>query len=182
MLRSVDGRRRVYRRKGERHIDACVQRRDAFGGGSVMVWAGITSTHKTDLVFINGGLTRVRYRDEILRRHVVPFIRTHGGILQHDNARPHVARVCTDFLQRRNVNVIPWPALSADMSPIEHLWDMLGRRLRQRRQQPQTLNELRQALNTEWRRIPQYSVRRLISSMRRRCETLVQANGGYTRY
>ena len=40
-----------------------------------------------------------------------------------------------------NIIVLPWPALSADMSPIEHLWDMSGRREHQRRQQPRTLND-----------------------------------------
>ena len=32
-----DGRRRVYQRRGERIADACVDERDTFGGGSVMV-------------------------------------------------------------------------------------------------------------------------------------------------
>ena len=115
-----------------------------------MIWAGITATHKTDLVFVDGRFTGARCRDEILNRHVVPFIRRHGGILQHDDVRPHVARMCTDFLQTQNIKFLPWPALSADMSPIEQLRDMLGRRVRQRRQQPRTLNELRQALAFEW--------------------------------
>ena len=119
-----------------------------------MIWAEINPRHKTDLVFINGRLTGVRYRDEIHTRHVVPFIRRHGGVFQQDNARPHVARVCIDFLQRQNIDVLPWPALSADMSSIEHLWDMLGRCVRQRRQQPATLNELRNALVFEWQRLP----------------------------
>ena len=86
MLRAVDGRRRVYRRTGERYLDACIERRDAFGGRSVMIWAGIIATHKTDLVFVDGRFTGARYRDEILNRYVVPFIQRHGGILQHDNA------------------------------------------------------------------------------------------------
>ena len=33
----ADGRRRVYRRRGERFADACVVERDWFWGGSVMV-------------------------------------------------------------------------------------------------------------------------------------------------
>ena len=40
-LYRADGRRRVYRRRGERFADACVVERDRFGGGSVMVWGGI---------------------------------------------------------------------------------------------------------------------------------------------
>ncbi len=34
-------------------------------------------------------------RDEILRPIVVPFIHNHHLMLQHDNGRPHVARICT---------------------------------------------------------------------------------------
>ena len=36
----------MYRRRGERYLDACVERRDTYGGGSIMIWAGITATHK----------------------------------------------------------------------------------------------------------------------------------------
>ena len=44
-----------------------------------------------------------------------------GVTLMQDNARPHVARV-TQFLQQNNVNVMPWPAVSPDLNPIEHKW------------------------------------------------------------
>jgi hypothetical protein len=37
------------------------------------------------------------------------------------NARCHVARVCQDFLNQNHIRVLPWPALSPDLSPIEHL-------------------------------------------------------------
>ena len=182
LLRRVDGRRRFYRRRGERFLDECVERQDAFGGGSLMVWAGISYHHKTYLIFVDGNLNAQRYRDEILRPRVRPFIRRHGGRFYQDNARPHVARICRDYLAQENIEVIPWPALSSDMAPIEHLWDCLDRRVCQRRHQPQTLNELRNALNQEWRRIPQATVRRLINSMNRRCTSLIAARGGYTRY
>ena len=52
------------------------------------------------------------------------------AILTHDNARPHVARICRQFRNRNNVNVLPWPAVSPCMNPIEHIWDYLGRNLR----------------------------------------------------
>jgi hypothetical protein len=50
-----DGRRRVYRRRGERFGDACVLERDRFG--VARLWSGIV---------IAGNLTGVRYRDEII--------------------------------------------------------------------------------------------------------------------
>ena len=96
-----------------------------------MVWGGITGN--------------ARYRDEILQAHVVPFVRQHAVTLRHDNAKPHVARVVTDFLTQQNVNVLPWPAVSPDLSPIEHAWDEMERRLRQLPNQPVTLAELSRA-------------------------------------
>jgi hypothetical protein len=68
------------------------------------------------------------------------------------------------------------------MNPIEHLWDELGRRIRNRQNAPITLLELENALLEEWRQIPQENIRRLIRSMPRRCAALIQARGGPTKY
>jgi transposase len=45
--------------------------------------------------------------------------------------------------------------VTPDLSPIEHLWDELGRRVRQRQNPPETLKELRVALVHEWNNITQ---------------------------
>ena len=78
LLYRADGRRRVYRRDGERFRDNCVDGVDRFGGGGLMVWAGIVYGHRTPMVFIDGHLTAQRYVDLILRPIVVPFIRQHN--------------------------------------------------------------------------------------------------------
>ena len=90
-----------------------------------MVWAGISYGQRKQLHFINGNLNAQRYRDEILRPIVVPLICRHHLMFQHDNARPHVTRLCTQFLEAENDPVLPWPAYSPDMSPIEHVWNAL---------------------------------------------------------
>ncbi|KAJ8370550.1 hypothetical protein SKAU_G00105780 [Synaphobranchus kaupii] len=84
-----------------------------------MVWAGISDGHRTRLHFNDGNLNAARYRDETLRPIAVPFVRLHDVTLQQDNARPHVARVCAQLLEAEHVPVLPWPAYSPDMSPIE---------------------------------------------------------------
>ncbi len=68
--------------------------------------------------FIDGILNAQRYRDEILRPIVVPFIHDHHLMLQHDNAWPHVARICTQFLEAENIPGLAWPAYSPEMSPM----------------------------------------------------------------
>ncbi len=96
--------------------------------------------------FIDGILNAQRYHDEILRPIVVPFIHDHHLMLQHDNARPHVARICTQFLEAENIPVLAWPAYSPDMSHIEHVWDALDRPIRQRAPVPANIQQLRTAL------------------------------------
>ena len=135
-LYRADGRRRVYRRRGERFADACVVERDRFGGGSVMVWGGIAHGIKSQLIIVAGNMTAVRYRDEILRPVAVPLVQQRNLILQQDNARPHVARVCQDFLANNNIAPLAWPPYSPDLTPIEHMWDELDRRVRKRRNPP----------------------------------------------
>ena len=141
LLYRADGRQRVYRRNGERYRDNCLVERDRFGGGALMVWAGISYGHRTPLVFIDGPLTAQRYVDVILRPVVVPFVRQRNVTFQQDNARAHVARLSMAFLQQNNVNVMNWPPYSPDLSPIEHLWDVLDRRVRNRPQPPTTLQK-----------------------------------------
>ena len=71
-----DGCHCVYRYKNERYANACVEERDRFGGGaSVMMWDGISNRQRTPLVPIPGNLHAIKYRDDILVSHVIPFLR-----------------------------------------------------------------------------------------------------------
>ncbi len=51
--------------------------RVAHGASGVMVWAGICYGQRAQVHFIYGILKEQRYRDEILRPIVVPFIHDH---------------------------------------------------------------------------------------------------------
>ena len=182
----ADGRHRVYRRNGERYTDQCVMPRDRWGGGgSVHVWGGISKFHKTRLVVFDRNVNANTYIQNVLQPVVVPFMRQHfrgRGQFQQDNAPAHNARLTTNFLQRNNINVMNWPAKSPDMSPIENLWDELGRRVYQRRPPPATVLQLRRAIEDEWNNMPQRTVMTLFESMRRRCRACINANGSYTKY
>ncbi|KAK6183161.1 hypothetical protein SNE40_010691 [Patella caerulea] len=180
----VDGRQRVYRRRGERTAACCVREVVPYSGGSVMVLGGICGNQKTPLIVINGNLNAQRYRDEILRPVVLPYPQQQpvGVLFQHDKARPHTARIVQDFLAANNVNVLPWPACSPDLSPIEHLWDRLDRQVRARQHVPANRQELIQALQEEWNHLPPDPIRRLTSSVRRRIMACIAAQGGHMRY
>ena len=107
-LGHLDGGIRVFRRKGERFADNCLIERDQFGGGSVMVWGGIMGRRKTNLIFVQGNLNAQGYINQILQPEAVPFPQRHGpAVSMHDNARPHVAGICRQFLNRNKVNLLP---------------------------------------------------------------------------
>lgn len=181
--RSPDGRERVWRRRGERYSRCNFSSRIAFNGGSVMVWGGISLTARTELIFVDGGsLTAHRYITEILEEHVVPFVPFIGDnfLLMQDNARPHVARCVLQYLEEVAIQRMQWPALSPDLNPLEHLWDILGRKVR--RHSPETMQELRRILQEEWELIPQEDIVALIRSMPQRMEAVIRASGGNTRF
>ena len=148
-----------------------------------MVWGGITAHNRTELVIIDGNLNAARYHDEVLAPVVLPFMQRHGpGVnLQQDNARPHAARIVQQYLQQQQVDVLPWPANSPDLSPIEHVWDEMKRQLRRLPHATATLVELQRHLTRIWNNIPQEFHANLLASMRRRCTAVVDEDGGHTR-
>ncbi|GFV51238.1 transposable element Tcb2 transposase [Trichonephila clavipes] len=69
-------------------------------------------------------MTAHRYVHDILQPHKQ---RLQGANFPQDNARPHMTRVSGDCL--RTVITLPWLAKSPDLSPTEHIWDHLRRRV-----------------------------------------------------
>ncbi|KAJ4439760.1 hypothetical protein ANN_07888 [Periplaneta americana] len=61
------------------------------------------------------------------------------------------------------------------MSPIEHVWDMVGRQLVRHGPPAPTLDTLWSLIQTAWREIPQEHIQALSDSMPRRLEALITA-------
>lgn len=175
----------IWREQRTRNNPEFVRERSPYGGGGLMVWAGVSSGGRTDLYVIQGGtLNAVRYRDEILRPFVVPYAGAIGDsfLLMDDNARPHRAGLVDDMLEEEGIERMQWPACSPDLNPIEHVWDAFGRRIAGRPAPPTTVPELHIALLEEWPRIPQELIDTLIASMSHRCEAVLAVRGDHTPY
>ena len=106
-----------------------------------------------DLYVLDGNLTGQKYRDNVLALRIVPHFDNLAlrdrPLFMDDNARPHRARIVQHFLQKEAVQTIPWPAMSPDMNPIEHVWDFIGRKINQRNRRCQNIDELRTAILQE---------------------------------
>ena len=85
------------------------------------------------------------------------------------------------FLTEKNVKVLPWPALSPDMNPNEHIWDFLDRKVRGTGN-VHNLRDLEYALIQEWNGIPSVVIRLYVRSMRGSLAACINSRGGHTRY
>ena len=182
LLQRHDGKRRVYRWHGERYAAPCVDEAPPHGSGGVTVWGAISNTGRSQLVWVQDNLTAAQYIQDILQPHVLPLMGTPGAVFQQDNARLHTARITVAYFNNQNIRTLPWPSLSPDLSPIEHLWDELDRSLRVRNVPPATPDELFAVLQEDWETIPRQTIQHLIASMPRRCRAVIQTNGGHTQY
>ena len=146
----------------------------------------ISHDYKLDLVTIQCSLTGDQYIRDVLQPVVGPHfdnrpLATKPDYMD-DNARPHRSRVVTAYLQSEAVTSVPWPAMNPHLNLIEHIWDMLGRRMKAREPPVQLIRQLKVALHREWQQLSKQDNRRLTGVMRRRVDAVIQARGACTRY
>ncbi|GFX16167.1 transposable element Tcb1 transposase [Trichonephila clavipes] len=170
-LQSDSRRTLIWRATGTRYHQENTLERHRYGDAGWLIWGGIILGSRTDLHVQCVTMTGHIYRDVILEQHVRLFWDAIGAefLFMNDNARPHRANIVDECLRKEDITRMDWPAYSSDLNPIEHVWDMLGRRIAARQPPPTCLPEFRRALLDEWCNIPQDQIDNLILSMPRRC-------------
>ena len=181
-----DSRQYCRRRPGEEFLDRNVKKVVKHWGGSLMVWGCITPQEPGRLHRIEGRMNAVQYC-EILTESFLGILADQGlspddVIFQQDNDPKHTSRRAQEWFEENRVTVLPWPASSPDMNLIEHVWDMLDRKVRSRRRLPSNLDDLWRILQEEWNNLNIGAIQGLYDSMPRRVEALRAAKGSYTRY
>lgn len=176
-----DGVKRVWRRKGEAYKDKCVVPTVKHGGGSLMIWGCMSAKGVGRLAFIEGKMDSKLYC-QILEENMLPSLTSVGrrGVFQQDNDPKHTSRPTKAFLESKRVNTLPWPSMSPDLNPIEHLWEHLKRKIEGKN--PRNINELKEVIKCEWNAIPADTCRKLVESMPRRLSAVIDNNGGHTKY
>ncbi|GBM54029.1 hypothetical protein AVEN_215401-1 [Araneus ventricosus] len=141
----------------------------------------ISYVSRSTLVVIPSTVTANLYVSLVIQPVALSFKnRIQGGVFQQDIARPHTAVVTQHALQ--SVVRLPWPARSPDLSPIEHVWVIIGRQLQRHPQPALTVPVLNDQVQQAWNSIPQTDIRHLYDTMHARLHAYIQNSGGYTGY
>jgi hypothetical protein len=75
---------------------------------------------------------------------------------------------------------IKWPATSPDLNPIENLWNFFQNAVLEK--DPKTVAEFEVVLKNSWWAISPDYIRNLYTSMTRRCNAVITAEGRMTKY
>ena len=115
----------------------------------------------------------------IVADRVHPFMTTvypsSGGYFQQDNAPCQKAHIISIwFLEHDNdFTVLQWPPQSPDLSPIEHLWDVVEQEIRIIDVQSTNLHQLRDAVMSIWTKISEECFQHLVESVPRRIKSVL---------
>ncbi|GFX40453.1 transposable element Tcb1 transposase [Trichonephila clavipes] len=145
------------------------------------------------VVFSDGSRFNLRDHNGCIRvrcyagEHCLPecVIERHSGLtpgVMQDNARPHVAKTVRDFCSAQHRQLLPWVCFLPNISPIEHVWDLVGRRIARDPCPAVLKDELFLRLQAIWSFLPQADAQNLFDSMPRRIAALIATRGGYTKY
>ena len=181
-----DGRKWIWKKTGEGLNDRLVQGTVKFGGGSLMMWGcmlweGVGFACKID-GRMDGELYTQILEDE-LQETLTYFGKNSNSIFfQQDNDPKHKSKKATDWFKDHKFKVLPWPAQSPDLNPIEHLWYHLKKKLGEYKNPPNGILELWERVQDEWNKIEPEVCQNLIGSMPRRVAAVIKAKGDYTKY
>ncbi len=118
---------------------------------SVMIWAAMSSAGVGPLCFLKSTVNAAIYQ-EILEHFMLPSTdKLYGDayfIFQQDLAPAHTAKGTKSWLNDHGVTVLDWPANSPDLNPIENLWGIVKRKMRDTR--PNNADELKALSKKPW--------------------------------
>jgi hypothetical protein len=196
----------VIRPPGERLNRKYVKKTFKSAQVKVMVWACFTGERLGPLIVCDeGGIGADEYEDilydglfslvdDLLEPpedpETIHVANENTFLFMQDNASCHKATCILEFLKENRVPLMEWPPQSPDLNPIENLWTHLKARFHKRFLElfnhPSKSLEARyrygEVLQEVWYSQGMELVDALITSMPKRCQAVIEAKGGWTKY
>lgn len=103
-------------------------------------------------------------------------------VFQQDNCPVHTANAVREWFHRNNIEVLPWPAYSPDINPIENVWGTIVKEIYKRNFRPNNSNELWEVIHECWEGLDPNITVNLINSIPDRLAQIIEKNGQMTKY
>ncbi len=101
-------------------------------------------------------------------------------IFQQDLVPAHTAKSNKSWSNDHGGGALDWPANSPDLNPIENLWGIVKRKMRNKR--PKNADELKATVKESWASIQPQQCHKLITSLPRQIEAVIKAKEAPTKY
>jgi len=176
----------TWRRPGERFLPGQYVETVKHGGGTIHIWGCMTFQGVGWMCRLDQGLDGPTYitilEDELQQTLKKYFPRGKQFIFQQDGCSVHRCKVVKEWFEKKKMAILPWPAQSPDLNPIEHLWADVKRRIMEKHAKVSNKEQLWSAIEEEWEATPKETVRTLYESIPGRLQAVIQAKGGVTKY
>ena len=148
-----------------------------------MVWGCIGTNGTGNVEFIEGIMDKMKYLN-ILKKHLkqsAQKLKTPRVYhFQQDNDPKHASYLVQEWLLYNVPKLLKTPPQSPDLNPIEHVWGELKSKLLN--YNCRNKDELKLKLREEWDNISPSYIQKLIESMPRRLQAVIEAKGYATKY
>lgn len=179
---------RVWRSPSEEYLPQCLVRTFKSGRTSVMVWGAIAYNHLGPLIVMPKGMRKgVHYVNLVMAGPLWDFyskLVEELGVVKvvEDGAPVHTCGLAKSFRRYHGMDSLIHPANSPDLNPIEHVWKKLKTQINDRPVHPRSAIDLEAAIMEEWAKIDVSFINKLIDSMPKRVDAVLEAHGGPTKY
>ncbi|GFT92630.1 transposable element Tcb2 transposase [Trichonephila clavipes] len=98
---------------------------------------------------------------EMLHQLVLSMRRRCEATIAKGYVHPHASKTVREFCSDQQMQLLPWPTYSPDMSTIEHVWDLVGRRFARDPRPDCSKDELLLLIQAIWNSLPQAGIKNL---------------------
>lgn len=149
---------------------------------SVMIWGCFSFHGRGGLTVLPKGvrLNSEKYID-VLDEKLIPFMNISSTrVFQQDNAPCHSSKRTMKWFEDKGIEVLDWPGNSPDLNPIENLWQSM--KVKVNAQKHSNIHELIRNIKLSWIAISREECERLVESMPRRIQRVLENKGYPTKY